>query len=92
MSNNQNHRLPLTSAQTGIWFAQQLEPLNPIYRTAEYIDIHSQVDLALLEFRVLVRPAAVGLAGRLAGISHTFLRHTGHVPGPVADQLRRLAW
>jgi Condensation domain len=178
-----------------MWLAQQLDPLNPIYRGAEYIDIHGQVDLALLEvavrqavadtealrvrvevddegiwqlvdrlvdwplsvldlqgtagpwtqaqdwmradlsrvvdlgratmFTITVlqlatdrfllylsphqaserfirdreywaeqladRPAAVGLAGRLAGTSHTFLRHTGHVPGPVADQLRRLA-
>ncbi|MGH3771023.1 MAG: condensation domain-containing protein, partial [Pseudonocardiaceae bacterium] len=242
MPTNQNRRLPLTSAQTGMWFAQQLDPLNPIYRTAEYIDIHSQVDLALLEvavrqavadteaFRVRVeaggegvcqlvdplvdwplpvldlrgttdpwaqaqdwmradlsrvvdltrapmftitvlrlatdrsllhishhhlaidgygfslfvqritevytaleaglecppstlgsldllladdasyracerftrdrdywtgqlanRPAAVGLAGRLTGTSHTFLRHTGHLPAPVTDQLRELA-
>jgi amino acid adenylation domain-containing protein/non-ribosomal peptide synthase protein (TIGR01720 family) len=44
-----NGRLPLTTAQTGMWFAQQLNPRNPIYKIAEYIDIAGPVDLALLE-------------------------------------------
>lgn len=42
-------RLPLTSAQTGMWFAQQLDPQNPIYKAAEYIDIRGPVDLTLIE-------------------------------------------
>jgi enterobactin synthetase component F len=44
-----NGRLPLTTAQTGMWFAQQLNLRNPIYKIAEYIDIAGGVDLGLLE-------------------------------------------
>ncbi|SDZ41128.1 nonribosomal peptide synthetase DhbF [Evansella caseinilytica] len=37
-------RLPLSAAQLGIWFAQQLDPENPIYNTGEYVDIAGAVD------------------------------------------------
>ncbi|GAA4887644.1 non-ribosomal peptide synthetase [Actinomycetospora straminea] len=33
------HDLPLTGAQAGIWFAQHLDPSNPIYNTGERIDL-----------------------------------------------------
>ncbi|MET9297398.1 amino acid adenylation domain-containing protein [Streptomyces sp. NPDC003077] len=49
MSGNRDRRLPLTAAQTGMWFSQQLHAENPIYRAAEYVDIHGRVDPALLE-------------------------------------------
>ncbi|MCO4849461.1 amino acid adenylation domain-containing protein [Bacillus vallismortis] len=39
----------LTGAQTGIWFAQQLDPDNPIYNTAEYIEINGPLNIALFE-------------------------------------------
>ncbi|MCY8547621.1 amino acid adenylation domain-containing protein [Bacillus vallismortis] len=39
----------LTGAQTGIWFAQQLDPDNPIYNTAEYIEINGTLNIALFE-------------------------------------------
>ncbi|MFD7667825.1 amino acid adenylation domain-containing protein [Streptomyces sp. NPDC059788] len=45
---NRGRRLPLTVAQTGLWFSQQLDAENPIYRAAEYVDIHGPVDLAVL--------------------------------------------
>ncbi|MEC1410286.1 amino acid adenylation domain-containing protein [Bacillus safensis] len=35
---------PLTGAQSGIWYAQQLDPANPIFNTAEYIDIKGPID------------------------------------------------
>lgn len=35
MPENRNRRLPLTAAQTGMWFAQQLDPQNPIYKCGE---------------------------------------------------------
>ncbi|MCM3782687.1 amino acid adenylation domain-containing protein [Neobacillus mesonae] len=38
-------RIPLTEAQAGIWYAQQLDPDNPIYNTAEYIEILGPLDL-----------------------------------------------
>ncbi|WP_278342538.1 condensation domain-containing protein, partial [Parageobacillus thermoglucosidasius] len=49
MSNRQHIRLPLSGAQAGIWFAQQLDPENPIYNTGEYIEINGPVDPALFE-------------------------------------------
>ncbi|MGW3471554.1 amino acid adenylation domain-containing protein [Saccharopolyspora sp. NPDC000995] len=41
--------LPLTAAQTGVWFAQEFDPGNPIYRAAEALEIDGPVDVALLE-------------------------------------------
>lgn len=49
MSMNQRLRLPLSGAQAGIWFAQQLDPANPIYNTGEYVEIHGPVDPARFE-------------------------------------------
>ncbi|GAA2820919.1 amino acid adenylation domain-containing protein [Saccharopolyspora taberi] len=44
--------LPLSAAQAGIWFAQQLDPANPIFNTAEYVEIDGPVDPALFEAAV----------------------------------------
>jgi len=52
MSDNQNRRLPVTVAQTGIWFAQEIDPQNPIYKVSEYLDIHGPVDLTGIEVAV----------------------------------------
>ncbi len=41
--------LPLTTAQRGIWFAQQLDPSNPFYSFGEYIEIHGSLDPILFE-------------------------------------------
>jgi enterobactin synthetase component F len=40
--------LPLLGAQAGMWFAQQLDPQNPSYNIADYLDIDGPVDTALL--------------------------------------------
>lgn len=45
MVSNQQERWTLSGAQSGIWFAQQLEPNNPIYNTGEYIEINGPVDI-----------------------------------------------
>ncbi|MFI9599854.1 amino acid adenylation domain-containing protein [Streptomyces sp. NPDC052043] len=37
-------RLPLTPAQSGIWFAQRIDSGNTVYNIAEYLDIHGPVD------------------------------------------------
>ncbi|BAU88347.1 cyclic nucleotide binding protein [Streptomyces laurentii] len=42
-------RLPLTGAQAGVWFAQAVEPDSPIFRAAEYLEIHGALDTALFE-------------------------------------------
>ncbi|QQK81514.1 amino acid adenylation domain-containing protein [Salicibibacter cibi] len=39
-------KMPLTDAQSGIWFAQQLDPYNPSYNTAEYVEIKGTIDTA----------------------------------------------
>ncbi|MGX7674586.1 amino acid adenylation domain-containing protein [Plantactinospora sp. DSM 117369] len=41
--------LPLSSAQSGIWFAQRLEPESAIYRASEYLEIHGAVDPEVFE-------------------------------------------
>jgi len=45
-------RFPLTAAQAGVWFAQQLDPANPLFRVAEYVDIAGRADLVVLETAV----------------------------------------
>ncbi|WP_242578311.1 amino acid adenylation domain-containing protein [Streptomyces sp. MST-110588] len=47
-SGDHGHRLPLTAAQTGMWFTQALDADNPLYRAAECVDIQGPVDLDLL--------------------------------------------
>ncbi|GMX67302.1 non-ribosomal peptide synthetase DhbF [Paenibacillus elgii] len=44
MSDARQARRPLTGAQLGIWFAQQLDPESPMFNTGEYIDIRGPVD------------------------------------------------
>ncbi|MET8472861.1 amino acid adenylation domain-containing protein [Streptomyces sp. NPDC006422] len=36
--------LPLTAAQSGMWFAQALDPLSPAQNTAEYLEIDGELD------------------------------------------------
>ncbi|MFJ8334471.1 amino acid adenylation domain-containing protein [Streptomyces sp. NPDC094437] len=39
--------LPLTAAQTGMWYAQALDPLSPAQNTAEYLEIDGELDPGL---------------------------------------------
>ncbi|WP_394830602.1 amino acid adenylation domain-containing protein [Pendulispora rubella] len=41
--------MPLTFAQSGIWFAQQLDPENRHYNIGEYLDIRESVDVERFE-------------------------------------------
>ncbi|MGM0940413.1 MAG: amino acid adenylation domain-containing protein [Bacillota bacterium] len=45
MTTMEHKRFPLTGAQTGIWFAQKLDPNNPIYNTGEYVDIIGNLEM-----------------------------------------------
>ncbi|WP_275127684.1 non-ribosomal peptide synthetase [Streptomyces monomycini] len=47
-----HHSRPLSSAQRGIWFAQQLDPDSPSYHTAEYVEIEGPLDLPAFETAV----------------------------------------
>ncbi|THF76595.1 amino acid adenylation domain-containing protein [Cohnella fermenti] len=42
-------RRPLSGAQAGIWYAQQLDPHNPMYNTGEYVDIRGPLDRRTFE-------------------------------------------
>lgn len=44
-----SERLPLTSAQYGIWLGQQLDPSSPAYWTAEAVELTGELDAALFE-------------------------------------------
>ncbi|MFI0464038.1 amino acid adenylation domain-containing protein [Saccharopolyspora sp. 5N102] len=44
MPGRADEQLPLSTAQAGIWFAQQLDRANPIFNTAEYVEVHGPVD------------------------------------------------
>ena len=41
-------RVPLTSAQRGIWYAQHLDPENPTYQIGQFLDLSGPIDPALL--------------------------------------------
>ena len=40
---------PLSAAQLGIWFAQQLDRASPLYNIADYLEIHGPIDRDLFE-------------------------------------------
>ncbi|WP_414902396.1 amino acid adenylation domain-containing protein [Sphingomonas flavalba] len=37
--------VPLTEAQLGLWYAQRLDPNNPIFNTGQYIDLRGPMDV-----------------------------------------------
>ncbi|MBR8743501.1 non-ribosomal peptide synthetase [Nocardiopsis sp. MG754419] len=41
-------RLPLTAAQSGLWYAQQMDPGNPVYAIAEYLELDGPLDVPTL--------------------------------------------
>ncbi|WP_166243333.1 amino acid adenylation domain-containing protein [Paenibacillus turpanensis] len=49
MATAQAVRWRLSGAQAGIWFAQQLDPGNPIFNAAEYIEIDGPLDAVRFE-------------------------------------------
>ncbi|MGZ8372938.1 MAG: condensation domain-containing protein, partial [Rhodoplanes sp.] len=40
---------PLSSAQLGIWFAQQINPSSPRFNFGEYVELNGRIDPALFE-------------------------------------------
>ncbi|MGW0778256.1 amino acid adenylation domain-containing protein, partial [Streptomyces sp. NPDC002835] len=49
MSDVRGALLPLTAAQSGVWYAQQLNPQNTIFNTGEFLEIAGPVDADLFE-------------------------------------------
>ncbi|MGW6722744.1 amino acid adenylation domain-containing protein, partial [Streptomyces sp. NPDC054995] len=49
MSDVRGALLSLTAAQSGVWYAQQLDPQNTIFNIGEFLEIEGPVDAGLLE-------------------------------------------
>ncbi|MGW0871167.1 amino acid adenylation domain-containing protein [Streptomyces sp. NPDC002740] len=49
MSAAQHTSLPLTAAQSGVWFAHQLNQNSPVYNVGEFVEIHGPVDGNIFE-------------------------------------------
>ena len=52
LSDEREMRLPLAAAQLGVWFAQKIDPSNPIYNIGQSIEIHGPVDPSLFKAAV----------------------------------------
>ncbi|PZF57866.1 non-ribosomal peptide synthetase [Curtobacterium sp. MCSS17_008] len=52
-------RVPLTSAQRRIWYAQELDPSNPTYQIGQYLDLRGELDPRLV--RVALTKAVADL-------------------------------
>ncbi|USQ88828.1 amino acid adenylation domain-containing protein [Streptomyces phaeoluteigriseus] len=46
MSESFSHELPLSLAQREMWYAQQLDPGNPVFTMADHLDLHGPLDPA----------------------------------------------
>ncbi|MEV7589826.1 amino acid adenylation domain-containing protein [Streptomyces sp. NPDC089922] len=44
MSDRTPQRLPLTGAQTGVWYGQRLDPESPVFNVGQYVEIQGPVD------------------------------------------------
>src|SRR5262245_13056219 len=49
MLTKHDNMLPLSSAQLGIWFAQQIDPSSAEFNFGEYVEICGAIDPALFE-------------------------------------------
>lgn len=64
MATHDHGFLPLTSPQTGVWFAQQLDPARSDYTIGEYLEIDGALDVGLFEEalrRTLTETEALGM-------------------------------
>jgi nonribosomal peptide synthetase DhbF len=52
ISFSQEKSLPLSAAQLGLWFAQKMDPANPIYNIGQWTEIHGPVDPTLFSAAV----------------------------------------
>ncbi|MET7640137.1 amino acid adenylation domain-containing protein [Streptomyces sp. NPDC005438] len=73
--------LPLTEAQRGLWSAQRVDPANPVYLTAEYVELTGPLDPDAF-CRALRRTVAEtdGLSARLVAEGDWARQELGAVP------------
>ncbi|WP_069161467.1 non-ribosomal peptide synthetase [Nocardia altamirensis] len=81
-------RLPLSSAQAALWFAQQLQPANPIFNIATAVEIEGELDLALFR-RAADRTMAeaTALSMRVEPGAELFGQRPGTPPAPLGPLL-----
>jgi enterobactin synthetase component F len=83
LAKNQRSRpRPLTEAQAGLWYAQRLDPANPIFNTGQYLDLRGPLDREA--FRAAV-DATVAEADALA----LRIEDAGGVPVQAVEESRR---
>lgn len=77
-------RIPanLTEAQTGLWYAQRLDPANPIFNTGHYTEIHGRLNVAAFD-------AAVNQAMREADSLSLRMLDLPDAPMQVLDEALR---
>ncbi|MGW3480820.1 amino acid adenylation domain-containing protein [Rhodococcus indonesiensis] len=83
---------PLTRAQSGVWFAQQLDPANPVFNTAECVELRGEVDVAAVTraVRETVAEAEVLTAAFVAQADGSVVIRPGahEPPDPAVVDLR----
>ncbi|MFE5808395.1 amino acid adenylation domain-containing protein [Streptomyces sp. NPDC056491] len=47
MTERPSQRLPLTGAQTGVWYGQRLDPDSPVYNVGQYVEIDGPLDAGM---------------------------------------------
>ncbi len=73
---------PLTQAELGLWYAQHVDPGNPVFNTGQYLDIRGPLDAEAFRLAVdTVMREADALATRVVA--------TGAVPARVIDERLR---
>ena len=78
--------LPLTTAQTGMWFAQRIDPANPTFVTGQFLEIEGDVDPAVLARAVhTVFAESAELRTRIDDIDGTPVQIPGAHPAPEVD-------
>uniref|UniRef100_UPI0004784B1A AMP-binding protein n=1 Tax=Nocardiopsis chromatogenes TaxID=280239 RepID=UPI0004784B1A len=56
MTVDRDRRSDLTGAQSGVWYAQQVDPGNPVYNVGQYVDLRGDLDVG--RFREAVAAVA----------------------------------
>ncbi|GAA3703900.1 non-ribosomal peptide synthetase [Gordonia hankookensis] len=80
-------RLPLTAAQRGLWFAQQLIPDTPIV-IATYVELHGDLDIDLLDRvcrRGLTEVECLVRIGEVDGVPHQVIDRAADDDFPIVD-------
>ncbi|MFJ3876984.1 amino acid adenylation domain-containing protein [Streptomyces sp. NPDC090077] len=91
MSDRTPQRLPLTGAQTGVWYGQRLDPRSPVFNVGQYIEVQGPLDAGLftaaLRRTVAECEALTVTFGEDADGEPYQLARPGTDPGPAVVQV-----